>query len=84
MFSLYIRSLQPKGIDVSIGGEIGEVGGTQLYRGRAAGLSWMDFTKNYHKTAILQIDKISIRLHIAWWGSLPDGSIAKVNFLEYC
>ena len=81
MFSSYIRSLQPKGIDVSIGGEIGEVGGHNSTEEELR--AYMD---GYHeelssKTAnFTGLSKISIQTGTSHGGVvLPDGSIAKVN-----
>lgn len=81
MFSLYIRSLQPKGIEVSIGGEIGEVGGHNSTEEELR--AYMD---GYHEelssktTNFTGLSKISIQTGTSHGGViLPDGSIAKVN-----
>ena len=81
MFSLYIRSLQPKGIDVSIGGEIGEVGGHNSTEKELR--AYMD---GFHEelssktTDFTGLSKISIQTGTSHGGVvLPDGSIAKVN-----
>jgi len=81
MFSTYIRSLQPKGIEVSIGGEIGEVGGHNSTEEELR--AYMD---GYHeelssKSAnFTRLSKISIQTGTSHGGVvLPDGSIAKVN-----
>lgn len=77
----YIRNLEPKGITVSVGGEIGEVGGknstVEEFR------SYM----NVYKNALTKqfpntkgISKISVQTGTTHGGiPLPDGSIAKVN-----
>ena len=81
MFSAYIRSLQPEGIRVSIGGEIGEVGGhnsteeeLQAYMdGYLAELSRL-------ASKATGLSKISVQTGTSHGGVvLPDGSIAKVN-----
>lgn len=76
-FTKYIRAKQPQGIDISIGGEIGEVGGKN---------STLDelhaFMKGYLKSigSLKPISKISIQTGTTHGGVvLPDGSIAKVN-----
>lgn len=81
MYSAYIRSEQPDGVQVSIGGEIGEVGGYNstepelraYMAGYAAELS------NQAPRAI-GLSKISIQTGTSHGGVvLPDGSIAKVD-----
>src|SRR4030043_529302 len=81
MFSTYIRSLQPKGIEVSIGGEIGEVGGHNSTEKELR--AYMD---GFHEelssktTDFTGLSKISIQTGTSHGGVvLPDGSIAKVN-----
>ena len=81
MFSSYARSLQPKGIEVSIGGEIGEVGGHNSTEEELC--AYMD---GYHeelstnRTNFTGLSKISIQTGTSHGGVvLPDGSIAKVN-----
>jgi fructose/tagatose bisphosphate aldolase len=81
MFSAYIRSLQPSGINVSIGGEIGEVGGHNSTEEELR--AYMD---GYHaeliakKANFIGLSKISIQTGTSHGGVvLPDGSIAKVN-----
>src|SRR4030042_2952108 len=81
MFSSYIRSVQPKGIQVSIGGEIGEVGGHNSTEEELR--AYMDgylseFTKQSPNP--VGLSKISIQTGTSHGGVvLPDGSIAKVN-----
>lgn len=76
-FTKYIRSLQPQDLEISIGGEIGEVGGKN---------STPEELKGYMDGYIKEIDslkgisKISIQTGTSHGGVvLPDGSIAKVN-----
>lgn len=81
MYSAYIRSLQPEGIQVSIGGEIGEVGG---YNSTEEELrAYMDgYQSELLKQApnLIGLSKISIQTGTSHGGVvLPDGSIAKVN-----
>lgn len=84
--SAYIRQIEPAGVAVSIGGEIGEVGGknTTVEEFRA-------FMEGYKKQLALYgapaagrqlkgISKISIQTGTAHGGVvLPDGSIAQAN-----
>lgn len=81
MFSANIRSIQPKGIQVSIGGEIGEVGGHNSTEEELR--AYMD---GYREELSRQIhgatglSKISIQTGTSHGGVvLPDGSIARVN-----
>jgi fructose/tagatose bisphosphate aldolase len=76
----YIRARQPKGIDVSVGGEIGEVGkyNTQPDEVRA----YMDGLQK-HLDGVRGIAKISVQTGTSHGGvPLPDGSIAqaKIDF----
>jgi fructose/tagatose bisphosphate aldolase len=81
MYSTLIRSLQPKGIQVSIGGEIGEVGGHNSTEEELR--AYMDgycaeIAKQDKK--MIGLSKISIQTGTSHGGVvLPDGSIAKVN-----
>lgn len=81
-FTKFIRRLEPKGVTISIGGEIGEVGGknstieelTAFMEGYNAVLN----VKNRGRT--VGISKISVQTGTAHGGVvLPDGSIAKVK-----
>ena len=74
----FIRSLEPKGVTVSIGGEIGEVGTTN------STVEDLDaFMAGYKKLIgpdIKGISKISVQTGTTHGGVvLPDGSIAKVK-----
>jgi fructose/tagatose bisphosphate aldolase len=81
MYSAYIRSLQPEGVQVSIGGEIGEVGGhnstEQELRSYMDGYG-VELSRQAPKA--IGLSKISIQTGTSHGGVvLPDGSIAKVN-----
>lgn len=81
MFSAYIRSLQPDGIQISIGGEIGEVGGHNSTEEELRAYM-QGYKSELSKQAPNQIglSKISIQTGTSHGGVvLPDGSIAKVN-----
>ncbi|GAP20943.1 class II fructose-bisphosphate aldolase [Leptolinea tardivitalis] len=81
MFTKFLRDTQPAGVTISVGGEIGEVGGhnstVEELRGYLEG----------YKAALAKLDpkavglsKISIQTGTSHGGVvLPDGSIAKVN-----
>lgn len=76
-FTRLIRQLQPKGIDVSVGGEIGEVGGKN-----STPEDLHAFMQGYIKETgnLKGISKISIQTGTSHGGVvLPDGSIAKVS-----
>ncbi|MDO9348926.1 MAG: class II fructose-bisphosphate aldolase, partial [Anaerolineales bacterium] len=81
MFSVFIRALEPKGVTISIGGEIGEVGGRN---------STADELRAYldgYLAALASrapgapgLSKISIQTGTSHGGVvLPDGTIAKVS-----
>jgi fructose/tagatose bisphosphate aldolase len=81
MYSAYIRTHQPQGIQVSIGGEIGEVGGHNSTEEELR--AYMD---GYQKELSSELpnatglSKISIQTGTSHGGVvLPDGSIAKVD-----
>jgi fructose-bisphosphate aldolase, class II len=80
-FSAYIRSLQPSGVQISIGGEIGEVGGHNSTEEELR--AYMDgYQKELSKinAGTSGLSKISIQTGTSHGGVvLPDGSIAKVN-----
>ena len=76
--TMFIRKLQPEGITISIGGEIGEVGGTN------STIEDLDaFMTGYRKLIgpdTKGISKISVQTGTKHGGVvLPDGSIAKVK-----
>ena len=74
----YIRSIQPKGVTVSVGGEIGEVGGKNS---TVEDLKvFMAGYKSRLKPGTKGISKISVQTGTTHGGVvLPDGSIAKVE-----
>lgn len=80
-FTAYIRSLEPKGITVSVGGEIGEVGkkNSTVEELRA-------FMDGYNNTLAMKgkglkgISKLSVQTGTSHGGvPLPDGTIANVK-----
>ncbi len=77
----YIRGIQPEGVMVSVGGEIGEVGGKNTTPEEFT--AFMDgFEKRLavYGGGLTGISKISVQTGTAHGGVvLPDGSIAKVN-----
>ena len=81
MFLSNIRAHQPEGIQVSIGGEIGEVGGHNSTEEELR--AYMDGYRvelSTNKTNLIGLSKISIQTGTSHGGVvLPDGSIAKVN-----
>lgn len=73
----FIRQIQPQGIDISIGGEIGEVGGKN-----STAEELTVFMDGYLKEigTLKGISKMSIQTGTTHGGViLPDGSIARVN-----
>ncbi|HXI12368.1 MAG TPA: class II fructose-bisphosphate aldolase [Thermoanaerobaculia bacterium] len=77
-FTRYIRERQPDGIEISVGGEIGEVGkhNTSPDEFRA----YMDGYRRSLPSGMKGISKISIQTGTSHGGvPLPDGTIAKAN-----
>ena len=77
-FTKYIRSIEPKGITISVGGEIGEIGHTNstIEDLRA----YMQQYRKYLPAGMKGISKISVQTGTTHGGVvLPDGSIAKVQ-----
>ena len=76
--SAFIRKIQPKGIQVSIGGEIGEVG-----HKNSTVEELVAFTDGYNASlpkGLVGLSKISVQTGTSHGGTvLPDGSIAKAN-----
>jgi fructose/tagatose bisphosphate aldolase len=74
----YIRSIQPAGITISVGGEIGEIGA-----GNSTVGDLRAYMTRYHEflpTGMQGISKISIQTGTTHGGvALPDGTIAKVQ-----
>jgi fructose/tagatose bisphosphate aldolase len=81
LFSKFIRDNQPEGINISIGGEIGEVGGrNSTVEDLNAYLNGYNSTREILSPSTLGLSKISIQTGTSHGGVvLPDGSIAKVN-----
>ena len=81
MYTAYIRSVEPDGITVSVGGEIGEVGGQNSTEPELR--AYMDgFQTELEKQApdATGLSKISIQTGTSHGGVvLPDGSIKEVN-----
>jgi fructose/tagatose bisphosphate aldolase len=74
----FIRSIEPKGVTISVGGEIGEIG-----KGNSTVDDLRAFMDGYLKqlpTGMKGISKISVQTGTTHGGIvLPDGSIAKVK-----
>jgi len=77
----YIRQLEPKGVTISVGGEIGEVGGQNSTVGELRA-----FMNGYREAmaargkSLQGISKISVQTGTTHGGvPLPDGTIAKVK-----
>lgn len=77
----FIRSLEPEGVTVSIGGEIGEVGGQNSNEEELrAYVSGFNQTMEEMSPGSAGLSKISIQTGTSHGGVvLPDGSIAQVN-----
>jgi len=74
----YIRSLQPEGVTVSVGGEIGEVGGKNSTPEELE--AFMSGYNNSISDGITGLSKMSIQTGSSHGGVvLPDGSIAEVK-----
>lgn len=74
----YIRSIEPKGITVSVGGEIGEVGSKNSTPEDLRAFMTL-YLKSLPK-GMEGISKISVQTGTSHGGTvLPDGTIAKVN-----
>ncbi len=74
----YIREIEPDGVTVSVGGEIGEVGGKNSTEEELR--AFMDGFKAALGEGVKGISKISIQTGTSHGGVvLPDGSIAKVK-----
>jgi fructose/tagatose bisphosphate aldolase len=73
----YIREIQPKGIDVSIGGEIGEIGGKNSTPDELR--AYLDGFKEIFKSG-KGLSKLSVQTGTSHGGVvLPDGTLAKVK-----
>ena len=74
----YIREIEPQGVTVSVGGEIGEVGGKNSTEEELR--AFMDGFLGELGEGVKGISKISIQTGTSHGGVvLPDGSIAKVK-----
>ncbi|MFH1678074.1 MAG: class II fructose-bisphosphate aldolase, partial [Candidatus Omnitrophota bacterium] len=74
----FIRRIQPRGVEVSVGGEIGEVGGKNSTAEELR--AFMSGFKQRLRKGKLGISKLSVQTGTSHGGVvLPDGSIAKVN-----
>lgn len=81
MYTSYIRELQPAGVTISVGGEIGEVGGhnSNPEELRAYMVGYLSELLKLDPAAV-GLSKISIQTGTSHGGVvLPDGSIASVN-----
>lgn len=81
MYGAFIRSIEPQGVTISIGGEIGEVGGHNSTEEELR--AYMDgYNAEMRELApnVPGLSKISIQTGTSHGGVvLPDGSIAKVS-----
>ena len=74
----YIREIEPEGITVSVGGEIGEVGKKNSTEQELR--AFMDGLESLIDSQYTSISKISIQTGTSHGGvPLPDGSVAEVN-----
>jgi len=73
----YIREIQPKGLDISIGGEIGEIGGKNSNPDELR--AYLDGFKETFRVG-KGLSKLSVQTGTAHGGVvLPDGTLAKVK-----
>ncbi|TAL23543.1 MAG: aldolase [Nitrospirae bacterium] len=73
----YIREIEPKGIDISIGGEIGEIGGKNSNPDELR--AYLDGFKEIFKAG-KGLSKLSVQTGTSHGGVvLPDGTLAKVK-----
>jgi len=76
-FTAFIRKHQPKGITISVGGEIGEVGGKNSDETELR--AYMDGFKRSLSPGLAGLSKISIQTGTSHGGVvLPDGTLAQV------
>jgi fructose/tagatose bisphosphate aldolase len=74
----YIRGIQPKGVTISVGGEIGEIGSGNSTVGDLK--AFMAVYRKYLSPTMKGISKISVQTGTTHGGiALPDGTIAKVK-----
>lgn len=81
MYTEYIREHEPEGITVSVGGEIGEVGGKNSTEAELrAYMNGFNSVLAKHNSQTIGLSKISIQTGTSHGGVvLPDGSIASVS-----
>ncbi|MCX7956873.1 MAG: class II fructose-bisphosphate aldolase [Endomicrobia bacterium] len=78
MLTEYVRSIQPAGIEVNLGGEIGEIGSKNSSEEELC--AYMDGYNKMLKQELKGITKLAIQTGTTHGGvPLPDGSIAKVK-----
>ncbi len=78
LLTAYIREIEPEGVTVSVGGEIGEVGGKNSTEEELR--AYMDGFNATIADGLTGISKISIQTGTAHGGVvLPDGTVAKVS-----
>jgi len=78
MMTNYIREIEPKGVTVSVGGEIGEVGEKNSTVEELE--AYMTMYGKFVKSGVTGLSKVSVQTGTAHGGVvLPDGSIADVN-----
>ena len=74
----FIREIQPAGVDISVGGEIGEVGGKNSTPDELG--AFMQGYNEVEGKGVTGISKISIQTGTSHGGVvLPDGTVAKVK-----
>ncbi|MCS7231047.1 MAG: class II fructose-bisphosphate aldolase [Elusimicrobiota bacterium] len=74
----YVRSIQPKGIEVNLGGEIGEIGSKNSTEEEL--IAYMEGYKKLLKPGLKGITKLAIQTGTTHGGvPLPDGTVAKVK-----
>jgi fructose/tagatose bisphosphate aldolase len=74
----YIRNIEPKGIIISVGGEIGEIGAGNSTVGDLK--AFMEKYREHLVSHVKGISKISVQTGTSHGGvALPDGTIAKVE-----
>jgi fructose/tagatose bisphosphate aldolase len=80
-FAAYVRSLEPRGVTISIGGEIGEVGGhNSTQEELRAFMSGFNEALDKRAAGKAGLSKISIQTGTSHGGTvLPDGTLAKVS-----
>jgi fructose/tagatose bisphosphate aldolase len=78
MFTEYIRDIEPTGITVSVGGEIGEVGGQNSTEEELR--AYADGYQKLLKPGLTGLSKISVQTGTSHGGIvLPDGTVADVS-----